>query len=196
MSQSSSTEQGKAQLREKLKELRSQVDPGLAEAASQGVWNLLAKQPEFQKARSIGAFASTPGEINTYPILEGVLDLGKKLYLPRVTADKTRFEYYPVSDFNQLSSGTYGIQEPSGTKPAPWEELDLVLVPGLAFDPKGNRLGFGKGYYDRVLPLLRKSVLSVGLAYSFQVVPEVPVTPADAPVKALLSEKGFLYCKP
>ncbi len=188
------TTQDKALLREKLKDLRSKVAPGMAEAASQSVWNLLAKLPEFHKAKTIGAFASTPGEINTYPILEGILASDKKLYLPRVTADKSRFDYYPVQDFNQLKTGAFGIQEPSGNRPAPWEELDLILVPGLAFDPKGNRLGFGKGYYDRVLPLLKKSALTVGLGYSFQIVPSVPFTPEDVPVKALLSEKGFIKC--
>lgn len=187
--------QDKALLREKLKTLRSQVDPAFAEASSQAIWNLLAKLPEFRKAKTIGAFASTPGEINTYPILEGILASDKKLYLPRVTADKSRFDYYPVQDFNQLKTGAFGIQEPSGTRPAPWDELDLILVPGLAFDPQGNRLGFGKGYYDRALPLLRKSVLTIGLGYSFQIVPAVPFTPEDVPMKALLSEKGFTHCK-
>lgn len=186
--------ENKDQLREKLKKLREQIDPGLYEAASQGIWNILSKQPEYHKAKSIGAFASTPGEINTYSILEGTLSLGKKLFLPRVVKDKTHFDYYPVHDFKQLSTGAFGILEPSGTHHVAWEEIDLVLVPGLAFDRKGNRLGFGKGYYDRVLPLLKRSALTIGLAYSFQIVDQVPVTPEDFPVKALLSEKGFMEC--
>jgi 5-formyltetrahydrofolate cyclo-ligase len=184
----------KAPLREKLKKLRDQVDPGFAESASQGVWNILNKLAEFHKAKGIGAFASTPNEINTYPILEGSLELGKNLYLPKVVPDKNHFDFYLVHNFKNLAPGPFGILEPSGHKPADWEEIDLVLVPGLAFDLTGHRLGFGKGYYDRVLPLLKKSTLTVGLGYSFQIVEKIPAESHDIPIKAVLSEKGFQFC--
>jgi 5-formyltetrahydrofolate cyclo-ligase len=189
-------QESKALLREKLKKIRDQVDPALAEAASQGIWNILCRLPEFHKAKGIGAFASTPAEINTYPILEGILELGKNLYLPKVVKDKTHFDYYQVQNFKNLSAGSFGILEPSGTHPADWGEIDLALVPGLAFDLKGHRLGFGKGYYDRVLPLLKKSALTVGLGYSFQMVEQVPAEPHDLTLKAVLSEKEFRFCRP
>lgn len=186
--------ESKASLREKLKKVRDQVDPGLAETASQGVWIFLSRLPEFHRAKGIGAFASTPGEINTYPILEGVLASGKKLYLPRVAADRTHFDYYPVPDFKNLSAGTFGILEPSGNRPAAWEDIDIALVPGLAFDLRGHRLGFGKGFYDRALPLLKKNTLTIGLGYSFQTVERIPDEPHDVLLKAILSEKGFHLC--
>jgi len=186
--------ENKAGLREKLKKLRDQVDPGFAETASQGVWAFLSRLPEFHKAKGIGAFASTPGEINTYPILEGVLSTGKKLYLPKVAGNKTHFDYYAVPDFKNLTAGAFGILEPAGTRPAPWEEIDIALVPGLAFDLRGHRLGFGKGYYDRALPLLRKNALTVGLGYSFQIIEQIPDEAHDIPLKAILSEKGFHLC--
>jgi 5-formyltetrahydrofolate cyclo-ligase len=184
----------KSPLREKLKQLRDQVDPAFAESASQGIWNILCKLAEFNKAKGIGAFASTPSEINTYSILEGSLELGKRLYLPKITKDKNQFYFYNVQDFKKLTKGPFGILEPSGNKPADWEEIDLVLVPGLAFDMTGNRLGFGKGYYDRVLPLLKKSTLTIGLGYSFQIVEKIPTESHDVPLKAVLSEKGFHFC--
>ena len=185
----------KAQLRKKLKEIRAQVDPALAEAASQGVRSALVSLPEFRKSAGLAGFASIPGEINTYPILESALSLGKKLYLPRISADKGRFHYFPVENFKTLEKGPFGIPEPAGRHPAPWEAIDLVLVPGLAFDRSGNRLGFGLGFYDQALPLLKKSCLTIGLAYSFQVVENVPVGPRDVPVRALLTEKGFQACR-
>ncbi len=184
----------KSPLREKLKQLRDQVDPAFAESASQGVWNILCKLKEFDKAKGIGAFASTPAEINTYSILEGSLELGKKLYLPKVVKEKSHFYFFPVQNFKTLEKGKFGILEPSGDKPADWNEIDLVLVPGLAFDLTGNRLGFGKGYYDRVLPRLKKSVMTIGLGYSFQIVDKIPTEPHDIALKAVLSEKGFQYC--
>jgi|SRR5579872_6780357 len=186
--------QNKDILREKLKQIRAQVTPGMAEAASQSAWTVLIGLPEFKKAVGIGAFASTPNEINTFPILEGVLKGGKKLYLPKVVKDKTHFDYYPLHDLKDLAPGAFGILEPTGRRPADWGELDLVLVPGLAFDRNGNRLGFGKGYYDHILPHLKKTVLVIGLAYSFQIVEQVPFTSEDFPMKALLTEKEFRRC--
>lgn len=194
MSPPTPSSENKAGLREKLKKLRDQVDPGLAETASQGVWTILSRLPEFHKAKGIGAFASTPGEINTYPILEGILAGGKKLYLPRVAMDRTHFDYYPVPDFKKLSSGAFGILEPSSGHPAAWADIDIALVPGLAFDLRGHRLGFGKGYYDRVLPRLKKTALTVGLGYSFQIVERIPDEVHDVLLKSILTEKGFHVC--
>lgn len=190
-----SSAQDKDQLREKLKSIRSEVTPDLALTVALSVWNILRTLSEYRGSKGVGAFASTSGEINTLPILEGILRDGKHLYLPKVIKNETRFDFHPVKDLKTMTPGPFGILEPSGHKAAPWKELDLVLVPGLAFDHKGNRLGFGRGYYDRVLPLLNRSTLTVGLGYSFQVVERVPVEPEDIPVAALLTEKGFTYCK-
>jgi len=194
-SSSDPIDQSKARLREKLKQLRSQVTPGMAEAASQRVWTILAGLPEFKKAKGIGAFASTPNEINTFSILESSLESGKNLFLPRVAKDKAHFDYYLVRNLENLEPGRFGIPEPAEGRPADWGELDLVLVPGLAFDKTGNRLGYGQGYYDRILPHLKKTCLTIGLAYSFQVDDQVPVSLKDVPVQALLTEMGFTYCK-
>lgn len=182
-------------LREKFKKIRAETSPGMVEAASQNVWTYLRSLPAFESAKGIGAFASIPGEIDTLAILEGILSQGKKLYLPRMEKDKSHFIFLPVTDLKNLAPGTFGIMEPTGRHPAAWEELDLVLVPGLAFDLKGNRLGFGKGYYDRALPQLNNSAMTVGLAYSFQIVEQLPTDQGDIPVKALLTEKGFTHCK-
>ncbi len=182
-------------LREKLKIIRSQVTPVMAEAASQKAWTFLCCLPEFKRAKGIGAFASTPHEINTYPLLEASLESGKNLFLPRLSKDQSHFDFYPISDLKNLSTGPHGIPEPTGAHPADWNELDLVLVPGLGFDLKGNRLGYGKGFYDQVLPRLKKTCLTIGLAFSFQIVDQVPVTPSDFPVRSLLTEKGFQSCE-
>jgi 5-formyltetrahydrofolate cyclo-ligase len=178
-----------------LKKIRSEVSPDLAEAASQGVWSILSDLPEFKKARCVGAFASIPGEINTFPILEGVLKGGKELALPKMAKDRTHFEFYKVPDLKDLGTGPFGILEPTAPRPIAWDHLDLVLVPGLAFDRDGNRLGFGKGFYDRALPQLAKDCLTVGLGYSFQLLEKVPVTPQDIPLRALLTEKDFFHRK-
>lgn len=182
-------------LREQFKKVRSQVPPDLAEAAALGVWAVLSKRPEFDSARNVGAFFSVGTEINTYPILEGVLKEGKKLYLPRLIKDQSRFDFIPVENFEHLAAGAFGIQEPVGGHPVDPALLDLVLVPGLAFDPRGHRLGFGLGYYDRVLPKLNPAALSIGIGYAFQIVEMLPNDPHDVPMKALLTEKDFRPCQ-
>jgi len=185
----------KARLRERLLKIRSEVGSDLAETASRGAWAILSGLPEYKKAKTLAAFASVPGEIDTLPILEGILKGGKRLSLPKVLKDKTHFEFYPVPDLKDLAPGTYGILEPTASRPTDWASLDLVLVPGLAFDASGRRLGFGKGYYDRALPLLQSNCLTIGLGYGFQLVEKVPAGPQDIPVKALLTENGFHLCK-
>lgn len=185
----------KGTLRDQFKQLRSQVTPGMAESSALGVWSILSKRPEFEKAKTIAGFASVGTEINTYPLLEGALKLGKRLCLPRLAKEKDHFFFYPVQDLKDLTPGAFGIFEPAAGKHIEWEELDLVLVPGLAFDDAGNRLGFGKGYYDRALPHLKPSALTIGLGYSFQMVPDLPAETHDVKVKALLNEKGFHPCK-
>jgi 5-formyltetrahydrofolate cyclo-ligase len=188
--------QNKALLREKLKQIRAQVTPDMAEAASQNVWSALSGLNDFKNASGVGGFVSLPSEINTFSILEGTLKSKKKLFLPKTVKDKTHFDFYPIHDLKNLISGAFGILEPAGSHPSDWDELDLVLVPGLAFDHEGNRLGFGKGYYDRMLPHLKKTTLVIGVGYTFQIVDQVPHTSEDFPMRALLTEKGFQFCSP
>jgi len=188
------TEGQKTQLREKLKQIRNQVTSDMAEMAALTTWVYLQTRKEFVQAESVAAFSSIQGEVNTLTILEGVLKLNKKLFLPRVSNDRSHLGFYEVKDLRGLAPGAFGILEPPIQHPARVEDLDMMILPGLAFDLKGSRLGFGKGFYDRILPRLKKSALSVGLCYSFQVIEKVPVTGADVPVKALLHENGFVTC--
>jgi 5-formyltetrahydrofolate cyclo-ligase len=192
--QKSGIEDQKKILREKLKEIRGQISQDLIEMASFSTWVYLQARKEYVKAQSIAAFSSTQNEVDTLSILEGSLKLGKKLYLPKVSKDRSQISFHEVKNLKGLTPGAFGILEPPPSHPAKVEDLDLVLLPGLAFDLQGGRLGFGKGFYDRLLPSLKKSALTVGLCYSFQVIDRVPVAGDDAPVKALLHEKGFFLC--
>jgi 5-formyltetrahydrofolate cyclo-ligase len=190
----SSINESKAQLRDKLITLRTQIGRDFIEVASQSTFHLLQGNADYKKAKTVAAFASTKGEIDTYPLLEGILASGKKLALPHVSKVKSQLRFYEVTDLKKLSPGEFGILCPEPVHAVPMDKIDLMLVPGLAFDRKGFRLGFGKGYYDRALPQIRPDTISMGLCYSFQVVDQVPVTSHDIPVKALLHEKGLEYC--
>lgn len=185
----------KARLRKELLDLRLRIPAELSASASNAVRQHLQPLPVWQKARAVAATVAFRGEIESYPLLEEVLRSGKRLCLPRVSPDKSRLTFHVVKDLKVLSPGTYGILEPPAKEPVDIRSIDLVLVPGLAFDRQGYRLGFGAGYYDQVIPLMSPDAAAVGLCYSFQVLDRVPRAPHDVPVHALLTEKGFMPCR-
>ncbi len=138
-------------------------------------------------------YCALAGEIPTERIRHAYLSAGVRLYYPRV-AGKGTLAFYPHREGDGWETGPYGILEPSisaGVEPllSGW---DIIVVPGLAFDRRGNRLGRGFGYYDRFLGSLPGSVLRVGLACASQLIPEVPVEAWDVPVHALVTEEGVI----
>jgi 5-formyltetrahydrofolate cyclo-ligase len=184
----------KSVFRENVKTQRAQVSPTAAQEAAISLWTQLQEESFFQEARRIAAFCSVGTEISTMPMLEGILKSGKKLYLPKTDSTKTLLEFHPVQDLKTLIPGPFKIPEPpEGTVLEP-EEIDLILVPGLAFDNRGHRLGYGQGFYDRYLNLLNPGCFTLGVAYSFQIIDKTPNIEHDIPVNAVLTEKYLLLC--
>lgn len=142
---------------------------------------------------ALALYNSVRGEVGTERIREAYLSAGATLYYPRV-AGKGTLAFYPHRDGDVWEKGPYGIFEPPrlrGRRPRTGG-FDIVLVPGVAFDRRGGRLGRGFGYYDRFLGGMRESVPRVGLAYSHQVVREVPVDEWDVFVHVLVTEEGVI----
>ncbi|MBI5574982.1 MAG: 5-formyltetrahydrofolate cyclo-ligase [Deltaproteobacteria bacterium] len=138
-------------------------------------------------------YMAVAGEVGTEVIRARYLEGGALLYYPKVMEDGTLL-FYPDGGSGGWVRGKYGLLEPRVTKGMSGirNGLDLVVVPGVAFDPMGRRLGKGYGYYDRFLSGLAGSAVTVGLAFSRQVVPEVPVDPWDVPVDAVVTEDGVI----
>jgi 5,10-methenyltetrahydrofolate synthetase len=148
----------------------------------------------LRQSRVTLAYASFGTELDTRPLLRRVLDGGRLLVLPRVERVARRLALYQVRDLDaDLQPGTWGIPEPVSERcrPVMPDEIDFVLVPGVAFDHHGGRVGHGGGYYDRLLagwpppmpPL-------VAAAFELQVVPAVPVLPTDHRVDLVVTESG------
>ena len=138
-------------------------------------------------------YCALAGEVPTERIRRAYLAEGVRLYYPRVAGSRT-LAFYPHREGDGWETGPYGIPEPSipaGVEPrlSGW---DIIVVPGIAFDRRGNRLGHGFGYYDRFLGSLPESVPRVGLAWASQRIPEVPVDAWDVPVHALVTEEGVI----
>jgi 5-formyltetrahydrofolate cyclo-ligase len=168
----------------------------LAEAGIRAQENYLR---EFPARPGIAAalYRAFAGEVPTDLIRIAYLAAGARLFYPRVTGNRT-LAFYRHLEGDGWETGPYGIAEPSnpsgdGPRLSGW---DVVVVPGLAFDLRGNRLGRGFGYYDRFLGGLPESVPRVGLACAGQLVPEVPVDAWDVPVHALVTEERVIRFAP
>lgn len=158
------------------------------------------------EARQVALYVAMRGEVNTTKLLEEAWSAGKQVLLPRCRPRQPGYmDFVPCMGPGCLSHGHFGIEEPCpDIAPLPWESEgppgpqdlfpDLLVLPGVAFDRQGYRLGYGGGYYDRALshPALAGAV-RVGLAYTWQVVRELPVEPWDCPVHALCTEEGMQW---
>jgi len=174
----------------RIRELAESRHP--AKAGDRAQEHFLREFPPLA-GRNAALYCALAGEVPTGRIRHAYLAAGARLYYPRVTGRGT-LAFYPHGEGDGWEGGPYGIPEPSipgGVEPrlSGW---GIIVVPGLAFDRRGNRLGQGVGYYDRFLGGLPESVPRVGLAWAGQLVPEVPVDAWDVPVHALVTEEGVI----
>jgi 5-formyltetrahydrofolate cyclo-ligase len=154
---------------------------------SNSIQEFVINSKEFLQAKVVGAYFALGSEVTTELIIERAKTVGKKIALPRVEEDNIIF--YELSSIKFLIRGRFGIMEPP-----PYghiSDIDVLVVPGIAFDKKGNRLGYGKGYYDRLLS--GKRTFSIGLAYSFQLLENLPYDRYDKRLDAIASEDGLHY---
>jgi len=184
--------EAKSALRRVILARRDALDPGLRTHHSRAALDRMRRLPSFREAPVVLAYASFGSELDTRALLDDVLGGGRALVLPRVDRQARRLVLHEVRDLAaDLLPGTWGIPEPAPARcrrVAP-DEVEFVLVPGVAFDPDGGRVGYGAGFYDRLLgewpaplpPL-------VAAAFELQIVPAVPVLPADHRVDVVVTE--------
>ena len=166
----------KKKLRERfLESLRNQNEQDRL-IKSRLIQKKLFNRPEFQAAKMILFYASFGGEVETFQMIKQATQLNKKIALPMVTKGSKNFIPTFVKDIDFLNEGPHGIKQPahSHEHSVDVSDLDLVIVPGLAFDKLHNRLGRGVGYYDRFLAGLPEDTPSFGLAFDFQIVDRLP----------------------
>lgn len=143
-------------------------------------------KPLLKDAKTIVAYYSLPDEVDTHDFINSLLADGKTVYLPKVVSNETIVLCRYIGA-ESLSQGAFGIMEPVGSPMSDDEVIDVVLVPGMAFDADGNRLGRGKGYYDRFLSSLNPPhPLLVGVCFDFQKVDMVPTEPTDFKVDVVV----------
>jgi 5-formyltetrahydrofolate cyclo-ligase len=168
----------KAALRTRMRMVRDMVDDHLIRSVQ--LWAKVAELPEYLRADTVMAFVGFSGEPDTDPLIARLAVEGKRLLLPRVEPAGI----VPADGDWPLVPSKFGVQEPTGPA-VDVGEIDLVIVPGLAFTVDCDRLGYGQGYYDRFLPTV--SALSVGVCFTDQLVDEMPVTEHDVRVDMVIS---------
>lgn len=184
-------EPGKASLRRAMRDIRDRLDPGFRAAASAEIAARVAALPEFAGARTILSYLSFRSEVETAAINRLILEAGKRLGAPLAVPETRGIQPRLVSDLSEdVESGYMGIPEPvpARTPPLVLTDIDLVLVPGLAFDPAGNRLGYGRAFYDSFLCILPPTAAFVGLCFDCQFVERVPAEPTDVTVHVIVTE--------
>ena len=141
----------------------------------------------FYSSNLIGVYYAAKSETKTDLIIDEALEHGKKVALPRT--EESGIQFHQVAKGDKLAVGKFGIKEPISLNPI--QNLDLVIVPGVAFDKQGHRLGYGNGYYDKYLSTT--NAYSIGLGYSFQLVDKLPTDKYDIKLNSLATENGIIY---
>ncbi len=159
-----------------------------------GIMDRFLRLPCFNTAKCVLLYASKGGEVHTDGIINSALSLGKKVALPVTIKEGHALELYGIKGMEELSEGAFGILEPARNpeRRVQPEELDLVVVPGVSFDRRGHRLGYGMGYYDSLLKKVK--CCKAGLAYDMQMVEHVPDEPHDVAVDMVVTQSGLIVC--
>jgi 5-formyltetrahydrofolate cyclo-ligase len=182
----------KASLRCQIREKLKTIAPSQRELDASRARSLLEQQPIWQQSQTILFFAPLPDELDIWPSLPAALATGKHVFLPRFVLATNSYAACEVKiPDTDITLGKFGIREPSETcTQIPLNRMDLLLVPGVAFDLHGRRLGRGKGFYDQLLATVRGK--TCGVAFDEQIVTEIPVEPHDVLLNCILTPSRWV----
>jgi 5-formyltetrahydrofolate cyclo-ligase len=192
---SSQLKESKRRLRQQISRLRNDVDPADSARAGQAATASLMDLELAKRAKRIALYAALPYEMPTQPLFDAVVERVGAAILPR-TADPLGLDFFAVERWSDLRPGAFGVLEPPDDGTAVrLTSGDLVVVPGVAFDEAGYRLGHGKGYYDRAFATeLGDAPTLVGFGYEFQIVDAVPHDHRDRQMDAIVTDRKVRDC--
>lgn len=187
--------ESKRRLRQQMSRLRNAVTPAESARAGQAAARALIDLEVARRAKRIALYAALPYELSTRPLFDAVVEKTGAALLPR-TADPLGLEFFAVERWEELRPGAFGVLEPQNDGTAVrLMPGDLVVVPGVAFDEDGYRLGHGKGYYDRAFAAeLGDAPTLVGFGYEFQIVDAVPHDHRDRQMDAIVTDRKIRDC--
>ncbi len=182
----------KTLLRRSMRLMNRQLSSELKQSQSSSIWDHIQKYPPFSNAKTILIYWSMDTEVSTRRIVQNLVS-EKNFLLPVVVGDTLVLRLFSGME-NMVPEPVFGILEPEGPDFVDYKKIELVIVPGLAFDTKGNRLGRGKGYYDKLLnqiPWAR----TIGICFSHQLVGHVPVEGHDVTLNSICTPEGIIEVK-
>lgn len=195
----------KKKIRAKLLKKRDSIPADQKVLKERAIEKGLFSLDVFRKAKSILLYVSFRSEVDTTRYLRDVLRLGKKLILPVVDPGNKVLKLYEIKDTSELKPGYMGIPEPlvSEDRRVTLKEIDLVIIPGTGFDTKGTRLGYGGGYYDRLLSYESRElskgedhIVTIALAFEEQMGEDIPAEVHDINVDIIVTDKRLITCEP
>ena len=185
----------KDKMRRIMLEKRNSLSASAINIKSEAIQQRFANSDEFNYARILASYYPVGSEVRTQKIVSIALKSNRLVALPRTVGEHIKF--YPILSNTDLIVGKYGIKEPfipsDSSDSCISDNIDLLLVPGIVFDTHGFRIGYGYGYYDKFIARKKNSIVSVGLAYEFQVCEKVPRSDNDQKINVLVTEKRTLY---
>jgi len=188
--------QSKSSIRRFVLEQRENMEMDTRKAFDESIFNLLINSEFYKAATVIFVFVSFGSEINTHSIIEHALKTHRTVYVPKVVSAEKGMEAFRINSLEELKVGYFNILEPQEScPPGDISSIDLILMPGVAFDNKGGRLGYGKGFYDVFLKKINKKVKKIALAYDFQVIDSVPMEEYDVFIDEIVTNEGRLIWK-
>ncbi len=172
---------------------RQQLDDQTYTRLSYLAQHRLLESAIFHRAKALALYSPVRREVATGEILRVARSAGKRVYYPRVNGEKLDFLHVATSA--DLSAGAFGVAEPTAGDAVDAAQLDLMVVPGVAFSIAGYRLGYGKGFYDRQLATLTAATVTVGLGFDFQLVQSLPVEDHDQQLDYIVTDVQFIPCR-
>ncbi len=184
-------------LRQKISKIRdNQTELQINEKSIQ-IRKKLFSLPEFKQAKIIMFYLSFKSEVETKQMIKEAIKLKKKIVVPVVKKESQHIFISELKNYDrELGKGDYGILCPKGefiNKISP-ELVDLIVVPGVVFDERGHRLGYGKGFYDKFLHSIKRNVPTVGLSFELQIVEKIPNRIYDVQLDKIITEKRVVHC--
>lgn len=178
----------KNKIRERIADLKKKYSPEELLLKSAEVMEVLEITGVFQDAKNIFIYHSMPDEVNTIDLIQRWWG-EKNFFIPITSKDEINFRKYTAETI--LTKSSYGILEPEGENFTDYNKVDLIIVPGVAFDRKQNRMGYGKGYYDRFLPKVKAP--KVGICFDFQLLDSIPTEDNDIKMDYIVSENDLIW---
>jgi len=181
----------KPDLKRSLRSERVQMSERVVREKSLRIYHRLIDMPAYQLARCIACYVSIKNEVDTKTVIQKAIDSGKQVGVP-VTREDGDMDFQAIAGLSDLRPVHYGLREPvpDSKKVLLPHTIDLILVPGIAFDRSGHRIGSGGGYYDRFLA--RTEVVRIGLSYGFQIIDRVPAEPHDEKMDLIITENEVI----